>query len=137
MATAAPVHSSGEMLIQVARGMRSAGRDLVLLDPAPSTIHLTMAPAARLGYVATGEFLDRWEESAMAFGTHPPQATISLLDASARLVPDVVVRLHDPRIRASGLTYETDPVSGVLPSASAACVLFIDTRIERAGHVRA
>ena len=136
MATAAPVHVSGEMFVQVARGMRSSGQGLVLLDLAPSTIHLTLAPTALLGYLATGEFLDRWEEHAAAFAAHPPQATLSLLDASARLVPDVVVRLRNPRIRATGLTYDADLTSGVLPSASGACVLFIDTLIGSVGHVQ-
>ncbi len=119
---------SGEVYAQVARSLRFDGRSLTLVDLAPSTIWSSPMPEPGLGYVPTGAFLDLWTEPTQ--GLHEEsrhvRGVLSLLDPDARLAGDCVLALSNPRVTASGLTYDADVVEGLVPASSGACVLFIE-----------
>lgn len=132
---AVDVHPAGEMYVQVARGIRSTLRTLTLVDLAPSTIRLAQTPEVTVGYLPTGVFLDRWDALSATYAADPPAGTLSLLDPNAVDSQAVVLRLRHPRFDAMGLTYDVEVVSGVLPRASGACVLFIDPHLNAVPHV--
>jgi hypothetical protein len=121
---------AGEVLVQVARGLRFDGRALTLVDLAPSTIRVTMTPTPAVGHVCTGAVLDRWADAVTASpgGSWRVRGTLALLDADAQGVGDAAFVVSNPRVTAAGLAYDAEVMLGVVPSESGACVLYLDWR---------
>jgi hypothetical protein len=119
---------SGEVLVQVARGLRFDGRALTLVDLAPSTIMVTMAPTPEVSHVCTGTVLDLWAdaETASRTGSWRVRGTLALLDAEAQVGGAVAFVASNPRVTTAGLAYDAEVVLGVVPSESGACVLYLD-----------
>lgn len=121
----------GAVYAQVARGMRFVGGALTLVDLSPSTIWMSPVPA-RLGYLSTGAFLDRWADARLegSPGTRRVAGSLALLDADSVLAGDAGLVLSRPRVTPSGLTYDAEVTEGLVPRGSGACVLFLrwDTR---------
>lgn len=121
--------------VQVARGLRWAGRTLTLVDLAPCTIYIL--GAGKFGRLSTSAFLDEWTQiqthaGAGRVGAGTP-AVVSLMDA-AQLTGDAQVLLNTPVICADGLQYTADLLTGALPGVSGACVLFINAAAADVGH---
>lgn len=119
----------GEVYAHVARGLLFDGRALTLVDLAPSTIWSSATPTSALGYLPTGAFLDLWAQRAQHLarpGSCRVRGTLSLLDPDAQLAGDAFLTLGNPRVTATGLTYDADIVKGLVPGHSGACVLFLD-----------
>jgi hypothetical protein len=120
---------AGEMYVHVARGLRFDGQVLTLMDLAPSTIWAAATPAAAMGYLPTGAYLDRWAEWARRSrrpGASRARGTLSLLDADARLAGPAVVGLRNPHVTADGLAYDVEVQEGMVPAESGACLLFLE-----------
>lgn len=134
MATGAVLHTmqvraGGEVFAHVARSLLFDGRALTLVDLAPSTIWASSTPRSALGYLPTGSFLDLWDQRAQRLarpGSCRVRGTLSLLDADAHLAGDAVLTLGNPRVTATGLTYDAIIQQGLVPERSGACVLFLD-----------
>jgi hypothetical protein len=112
--------------VQLARGLHYDQGALRLEDLAPSTIWVRRGGTTTVGQVSTGAFLDLWWDSPDGPSAHAPRARLTLLDPDAHLLGDPNLRLSGPRITGSGITYDVESVSGVIPSGSGACVLFIN-----------
>ena len=115
----------GATFVQTARGIRVDRGALTLVELAPATLFVGAGPAADLGHVSTGEFLDCWPDAVEAVAA-APIGVLSLLDAAARLTGDAVMTLRRPRIAAAGLRYEMELLRGTLPTSSGAAVLFVN-----------
>ncbi len=120
-----PTDCTATMYVQVARRMRYDGTSLTLEDLAPSTVYLACPPAAAVGHLPTGLFLDEWYDEPRGIVTREVPAVLSLLDASPPRGSDAQLLLSLPRIRESGLQYQAVLVDGEIPPTSGACVLFI------------
>jgi hypothetical protein len=118
----------GEVLVQVARGLRFDGRTLTLVDLAPSTIRVSTAAATEIGHVCTGTVLDRWADGARAAPTGQwwVPGRLALLDSDAQLTGDAALVVSNPRVTAVGLAYDADVMRGAVPSESGACVLYLE-----------
>lgn len=112
--------------VQMARGLRFAHGTLRLDDLAPSTIWVMGGSVTTVGQVSTGAFLDLWRDSREGSSAQAAQGRLALLDADAHLLGDPVLRLSAPRIAGSGVAYDVEIASGVIPGSSGACVLFIN-----------
>ncbi|WP_395695272.1 hypothetical protein [Nocardioides sp.] len=121
------VVGSGEVYAQLARGLHFAGGTLTLLDVSPSTIWMSPVPR-RLGFLRTGAFLDLWADVRLpgSPGVRRVEGTLALLDADSRLAGDARLALSNPRVTTSGLTYDVEVTTGLVPAGSGACVLFMD-----------
>lgn len=113
------------MYVQVARSMRFDGVSLTLEDLAPSTVYVACPPAAALGHLPTGMFLDEWYGGTSGFAMRAVPAVLSLLDAGRPRAADIHLTLSLPRIREAGLEYRADVLDSEVPPTSGACVLFI------------
>jgi hypothetical protein len=120
--------ATGEVFVQVARGLRFDGRALTLVDLAPSTIRVTSGPLPEVGHVCTGTVLDRWAEAVTASpgGSWRVRGTLALLDAEAHAWGDAACVVSNPRVTPTGLAYDARVTAGVVPSESGACVLYLD-----------
>ena len=120
------VVGDGAVYAQLARGVRCAEDTLTLVDLSPSTIWMSPAPRS-LWFLPTGAFLDRWDEAQPAdTSARRIQGTLALLDADSQLTGDARLMLSRPRMTATGLTYDVEVQTGLLPSKSGACVLFLE-----------
>lgn len=119
---------TGEVFVQVARGVRFDGRTLTLVDLAPSTIRVTATTATDVGHICTGTVLDRWARAALASPTRSWRVpgSLALMDADARVLGDAAFVVSNPRVTADGLVYDAEAVSGAVPSESGACVLYLE-----------
>lgn len=118
------------VFVQVARAMSYDSGRLTLVDLAPSTIYVTVIRPGEVGYLPTGEFLDRWMRWQHAHRDDRTHGVLSLLDADSRVAGDAHLLLAAPRIQGSGLAYRAELIRGVLPSTSGACVLSIEPHWE-------
>ncbi len=119
---------SGEVFVQLARGVRFDGLALTLVDLAPSTIRITMTPTPEVGHVCTGDMLDRWADAMTASraGSWRVPGTLGLLDAEAQVGDDAAFLVSNPRMTATGLAYDAEVMRGDVPSESGACVLYLE-----------
>ncbi len=116
---------SGEVLVQVARGLRFDGRALTLVDLSPSTIRVTTTRLSEVGHGCTGTVLDRWADAVTASpgGSWRVRDTLALLDADAQVWGDADLVVSNPRVTPAGLAYDAQMTGGTVPSESGACVL--------------
>lgn len=122
------VAATGEVFVHVARSLLFEGKILTLVDLAPSTIWLSLTPPSGLGYVATGAFLDLWDERAHRSdaAAHPAIGRLALLNPDAQLAGQALLALNNPRMTSPGLAYDAEVIEGLVPAASGACVLFLE-----------
>ncbi|HQR25493.1 MAG TPA: hypothetical protein PLP61_00500 [Nocardioides sp.] len=126
-----------EAYVHVARSLTFDGRSLTLVDLSPSTIWVSPSPAAGLGYLPTGAFLDVWDHLVpdQAPGARSVTGTLSLLDPDAQPAGNAILTLSNPRITAQGLTYDAEITQGLVPPRSGACVLILERcRTSTASH---
>jgi hypothetical protein len=122
-----------EVFAHIAPQMRFDGRTLTLVDISPSTIwmpgpHQSSGRTPELDYLPTGALLDRWTDRARAVGAARCRirGTLALLDPDAQIAGRTVLELRSPRLTADGLAYDVEILTGIMPSSSGACVLFLD-----------
>lgn len=113
------------MYVQIAAGSIFDGASLTLLDLAPATIFTVDEPAASVGHLPTGVFLDHWYGDDSGPSARSVPATLALLDADRRADSSAHLMISLPRIRGTGLEYRAHAVDGEPPPTSGACVLFI------------
>lgn len=122
----APPGLPGVTYVQLARGLRCARGALRLEQLAPATIWVLDEPTTTVGQMSTGAFLDLWWQPHEGTGAPSPIARLRLLGADTHLLPDPLLLVRAPRISGSGLTYDVEVLSGVVPGRAGGCVLFIN-----------
>ena len=111
--------------VQVAAAARIDGHRLTLLDLSPTTLWLHGAGPERVGYMATGTFLDLWWGPESGLATAFLEAELGPADPEVATSVPVAFGVGAPRISGSGLQYDVEVLTGVLPQHCGACVLFI------------
>jgi hypothetical protein len=111
--------------VQVAAGARVDGPRLTLLDLAPTTIWLLRGAPDRVGYMATGTFLDLWWSPDSGLASASLMADLGLVDPDAARFGYPRFRVRAPRIRGSGLQFDVEVLAGMLPGHCGACALFV------------
>ena len=111
--------------VQVAGGATADARSLTLTDLSPSTIWVLHGTLTRVGHLATGTFLDLWGDPRSGLSSCRLRAVLGQADPGAQLLGAPVLTVASPRISGSGVGYEIEVLSGVLPLDIRSCILFI------------
>lgn len=111
--------------VQVAAGAHVDGHLLTLCDLAPTTLWLRGGGREPIGYMATGTFLDLWWGPQSGLATTFLEADLGPADPEVATSAPVVFGVGAPRISGSGLQYDVEVLTGVLPRHCGACVLFV------------
>jgi hypothetical protein len=114
------------LFIQNGASFSAHGGEITLHDVADATVYFSNNPRREAGHMASGRFLELWNDDAASFAVAPPQAVLSFLDQPAEALADIVLMLHEPRLHGHELTYRVDVVDGSLPDTGGPCSLFID-----------
>jgi hypothetical protein len=113
------------VFVQNAAAFSSTDGEITLHEVAAATVFFADRPRREVGHVASGRFIELWDEGETSFSHDPPRAVLSFLEPSGA-PPDVVVVLREPRLTERELSYRVDVLDGDLPPTSGACSLFID-----------
>lgn len=111
--------------VQVAAGAHLDGLRLTLLDLSPTTVWLRGARPERMGYMATGTFLDLWWSDESGLGPTFLRADLGPADPEVATSIPPVFGVGAPRICGSGLQYDVEALDGVPARQCGACVLFV------------
>ncbi|WP_404388666.1 hypothetical protein [Humibacillus xanthopallidus] len=111
--------------VQVAGGAMADARGLTLTDLSPSTIWVLHDTPQRVGHLATGTFLDLWWDPRSGLSSCRLRAVLGQADPDTQLLGAPVLTVASPRISGSGVGYEIEVLSGVLPADIGSCILFI------------
>ena len=112
------------LFVQSARTATLADGVLRLSGVSPATIFFSDRPERFAGHAHTEAFIGHWSKGKNSFESDPPNATVSIADAS---VPDeIVVVLRNPRLEGDDLLYDVDVLEGSETAAGGPVSLFID-----------
>ena len=117
------------LFVQNSTGMEydKAKGTLRMKNVGASTLFFTDRPVRMAGHYHTrDEFLPLWSEGPDSFAKNPPNATLSIVEASNPDLANAVVELRNPRMNGNDLVYDIKIVEGTVPQAAGAAVLFID-----------
>ena len=117
------------LFVQNSTGMEydKAKGTLRMKNVGASTLFFTDRPVRIAGHYHTrDEFLPLWSEGPDSFAKNPPNATLSIVEASNPDLVNAVVELRNPRMNGNDLVYDIKVVEGTVPQAAGAAVLFID-----------
>jgi hypothetical protein len=108
-----------------AAGAKLENGKLVLTGVSPNTIVFADRPTRAAGHETTRQFLQQWDEGNESFAKDPPNATVSVLGASAGEVSDAVVVLKSPKLDGTTLSFDVSMLEGGSISGGPVAV-FID-----------
>jgi hypothetical protein len=108
-----------------AAGAKLENGKLVLTGVSPNTIVFADRPTRAAGHETTRQFLQQWDEGNESFAKDPPNATVSVLGASAGEVSDAVVVLKSPKLDGTTLSFDVSMLEGGSLSGGPVAV-FID-----------
>ena len=117
------------LFVQNSTGMEydKAKGTLRMKNVGASTLFFTDRPVRMAGHYHTrDEFLPLSSEGPDSFAKNPPNATLSIVEASNPDLMNAVVELRNPRMNGNDLVYDIKVVEGTVPQAAGAAVLFID-----------
>ncbi len=114
------------LFIQNGASFSAHDDEITLHGVGDATVYFSNNPRREAGHMASGRFLELWNDDTASFAIAPPRAVLSFLDQPAEALADVVLMLHEPRLTGHEMTYRVDVVDGNLPLTGGPCSLFID-----------
>lgn len=99
------------------------GKTLTLEGVGP-TIFFTDRPERVAGQVPTAEFISHWDVGSDNFAADPPNAALSF--RGAERAASAVIKLTNPKLEGSTLSYDVSVIEGSLPDSVGESSLFID-----------
>lgn len=114
------------LFVQTATGMAfdSDQNRLTLRGVAPVTLFFSDRPERIVGNMKTERFVPFWSEGPDSFGSDPPNADLSVLQAGSLV--EAVVELRDPVLLNGDLHYTVKVLGGRMPVLGDNASLFID-----------
>src|SRR5205809_5597780 len=112
------------LFVQNAKGVTFKDGRLVLQGVNPVTVCFTDRPARMAGHMQTSKLIPLWSKGKDSFLKDNPNATLSVFDSDN--VSDLVVKLSNPQLSGTDLTYDARVLEGAPPDNGGACALFID-----------
>src|SRR5213595_1044643 len=112
------------LFVQNAKGVSFKDGKLVLQGVNPVTVCFTDRPARMAGHMQTSKFVPLWSQGKDSFLKDNPNATLSVFNSDN--VSDLVVKLSNPQLSGTDLTYDARILEGTPPANGGACALFID-----------
>ncbi len=94
----AELEAEESMFVQTAQGITSDGGTLTLHGITPSTLYFSDRPQRIVGHMATGDFVDLWDEGDNSFQADPPNAVLAFLQPGDEVPEDAVVVIQEPRL---------------------------------------
>ncbi len=115
------------LFVQNAKAVSFDKNALTLKGVSPMTVFFADRPVRIAGHFNTkDEFVPLWDEGRDSFLKDPPNATVSIYESGNEQLRDVVVRLSNPRLNGTDLTYDISVIEGKAPKEGGACSVFID-----------
>ena len=116
------------MFVQTAEDMRADATTLRLVNVAPQTVFFSDRPVRLAGHIGMPAFLEEWTAKAGPdnFANDPPNATLSVYEASAGTNSLVVVEISHPVVEGRDIVYRYRLIEGTMPRQGGAAALFID-----------
>src|SRR5881398_3040732 len=112
------------LFVQNAKNVTFSKGKLVLRGVNPVTVAFTDRPARMAGHMQTSRFVPLWSQGKDSFLKDNPNATLSIFRGDN--VSDLVVKLSNPQLSGTDLTYDARVLEGAPPTNGGACALFID-----------
>ncbi|MCR9213565.1 MAG: hypothetical protein NXI13_07590 [Proteobacteria bacterium] len=114
------------LFVQMSGAMEFDGNKITLSDIAPHVVWYTERPDRKSGHMTLDEFLTEWEKGTNSFEVDPPNAVLTLMDASDS--PAVIV-IRNPIYRGKILTYDVEILNGSIPKTGGPVSLVIDGKV--------
>jgi len=116
------------MFVQSAESFKADDKTLRLVNVSPQTVWFTDRPVRQAGHVTMPNYMKEWTAAAGSdnFSKDPPNATLSVYEASKTDNTLTVVEIFDPVIQGKDLVYKYKLIEGKVPTEGGATALFID-----------
>jgi hypothetical protein len=114
------------LFVQMSQAMEFDGHKMTLSDMAPHVVWFTERPDRKSGHIALKAFLKGWETGENSFKADPPNAVLTLMDASDS--PSIIV-IRNPIYKDNSLTYDVEILDGSIPKSGGPVSLVIDGKI--------
>ena len=114
----AELEAEESMFVQIAQGITSDGGTLAMHGIMPSTLYFSDRPQRIVGLMATGDFVDLWDEGDNSFQADPPNAVLAFLEPGDEVPEDAVVVIREPRTRSRSSTGRFRRRPGLSPCSS-------------------
>ena len=123
--TKAPPNSAQYLFVQTAKNVAFKDGVLTLQDVSPVTAFFSERPDRIVGQIRNDLFLKQWADGKNSFKSDPPNAFLTVFNASTRPAGAIVV-LSNPRLAGNNLQYDARILTGTPPATGIESTLFID-----------
>jgi hypothetical protein len=123
--TKPPPNAAQYLFVQSAKNVAFKDGVLTLQDVSPVTAFFSERPDRIVGQIRNDLFLKQWADGKNSFKSDPPNAFLTVFNASTRPAGAIVV-LSNPRLAGNNLQYDARILKGTTPATGIESTLFID-----------
>jgi len=123
--TKPPPNAAQYLFVQSAKNVAFKDGVLTLQDVSPVTAFFSERPDRIVGQIRNDLFLKQWADGKNSFKSDPPNAFLTVFNASTRPAGAIVV-LSNPRLAGNNLQYDARILQGTAPATGIESTLFID-----------
>lgn len=123
-AISAAARATEYMFVQTAASGRFEDGRIYFDEVSPRVIYFMDRPNRGAGFVTLERFVAKWTAGADSFAADPPNAGLTTLERGTEQV--AVLKLSDPRLAGSTLSYGVEVLEGGIPARFNAVAMVID-----------
>jgi hypothetical protein len=114
------------LFVQDAKAMTFDGNRLTLKEANPNIIFFCNRPVRTAGHMDRNAFMKLVTEGENSFADNPPNAAVSIIDATGEVTEVVVTLSKRPLVKGRDMVFPIKVLEGELPNARETVIMFID-----------